>query len=280
MRSRVLAAFRRDPAVIPAFVGVAAIAVAASSGAGYEPRRWYPLAAIFLFAMLGLSLVSLPRAAAPRRAVVVAAAALAAFGAWSLLSILWADDQGAAWQGADRTLLYVAAFLLLALWPLRARAAALVLGAWTAWVVGLGVATELRIHNVADPDTLFDRERLYQPAGYVNAAAAVFLMGVPAALALASRREVPWWARGLFAGGVVVLVDTALLAQSRGATIALPILLALYFIFVPGRVGPLVTAIPSPPASARRHRGRDRSTAASSRHARARGRRRAFPAGS
>jgi O-antigen ligase len=243
MRSRVLAALRRDPAVIPAFVGVAAIVVASLSGIAYEPRRWYPLT-IFLFLLLAVSLASLPRAAAPRRSAVVAGAALIAFGAWSLLSILWADDRGEAWQGADRTLLYVAAFLLFALWPLRARAAALVLGTWTLWVIALGVVTQLRIHNVVDTDSLFDLERLYQPAGYVNAEAAVFLMGVPAALALASRRETPWWTRGIFAGGVVVLVDTALMAQSRGATIALPIVIALYFIFVPGRVRSIVTAVP------------------------------------
>jgi O-antigen ligase len=217
--------------------------VASASGVGYAASRWYPLT-IFLFVLLAVCLFTLPRMAPPSRATTIACIALIAFGVWSLLSILWAADQGAAWEGADRTLLYVAAFVLFALWPLRAKAAAIVLGAWTAWIVGLGVATQLRIRNVANPDTLFDRERLYQPAGYVNAAAAVFLMAVPAALALASRREVPWWLRGCFAGGVVVLVDTALLAQSRGATIALPIVLGAYFLFVPGRVRSLVTAVP------------------------------------
>ena len=31
----------------------------------------------------------------------------------------WAHDQGIAWEGANRTLLYLVVFALLALWPLR-----------------------------------------------------------------------------------------------------------------------------------------------------------------
>mgnify|MGYP006213450961 CR=1 FL=1 len=40
------------------------------------------------------------------------ARAFAAYVAWSYVSVLWADDQGVAWEGSHRTLLYFACFAL------------------------------------------------------------------------------------------------------------------------------------------------------------------------
>ena len=44
---------------------------------------------------------------------------LAAYTALSYLSILWAGVPGAAWEGADRTLLYLLVFALFACWRQR-----------------------------------------------------------------------------------------------------------------------------------------------------------------
>jgi tetratricopeptide (TPR) repeat protein len=46
---------------------------------------------------------------------------------------------------------------------------------------------------------------------------------------------VPWPLRGLFAGGATVLVNVAMLAQSRGAAYSLPVVTILFFVIVPGR---------------------------------------------
>ncbi|MET0602163.1 MAG: polymerase, partial [Baekduia sp.] len=96
---------------------------------GQPITRWAP-GALVLLALLGLALVALPplRWPALPATVRVAALALGAFTAWSFLSLAWADDGGAALEGADRTLLYLVAFLLFALWPQRPATAAWVLG--------------------------------------------------------------------------------------------------------------------------------------------------------
>ena len=63
------------------------------------------------------------RPAAISAPVKVALAALAAYTALSFLSILWADVPGDAWEGANRTLLYLLVFALFACWPPARRAA-------------------------------------------------------------------------------------------------------------------------------------------------------------
>ena len=64
-------------------------------------------------------------------AVRIALGALAAYTALSFLSIPWAAVPGDAWEGADRTLLYLLVFALFACWRQRGAGAALLLGAWT-----------------------------------------------------------------------------------------------------------------------------------------------------
>jgi tetratricopeptide (TPR) repeat protein len=225
----------RVPITLPQVVAVVVLAILGSHNSGFAATSWYP-AALFLAALLAVCLVAVPRRSAAPRAVWVAVGAFAGFTAWSYLSILWADDQGAAWTGSNRTLLFLVCFALFALWRQRGGHAALVLGLWTAWLIGLAAATLIRVDTAADLDPLFIGDRLSAVSGYPNATAAALLMGFFPAVVLAGRRELPWWLRGLFAGGAVVCFDVALLAQSRGALYSLPIVLALTFILVPGRL--------------------------------------------
>src|SRR5689334_25322383 len=110
--------------------------VGAQRDGGYAVTTWAP-GALLLVALLAVCAWPLPlRVAELPRPVVVALGALAAFTAWSYLSIAWADDQGVAWEGANRTLLYLVVFALFAAWRQRPETAALVLGAWT---LALGV---------------------------------------------------------------------------------------------------------------------------------------------
>src|ERR1700754_1263453 len=98
---------------------------------GQAITRWAP-GGLLVLALLALAVYGLPWSwRALGGPVRLAASLLAAYTAWRFLSILWAHDQGIALEGADRTLLYLAVFLLFALWPQRPGTAAWVLGIWT-----------------------------------------------------------------------------------------------------------------------------------------------------
>ena len=86
--------------------------------------------------------------------------------------------------------------------------------------------------------------RLVYPAGYVNAAAAQWLMACWPALLLARERRLPWGLRGALAGGAVLLAEVALLSQSRGSLYATPVMLVLVFALLPGRVRTFALLVP------------------------------------
>src|SRR5215217_7418678 len=81
---------RAGPVVVPALVAVGVLIALAATEAGFHARHWYA-AGLFL---------------------------LAAYTAWSYLSIAWADQPGPAWDGANRTAMYLVLVALFALWPL------------------------------------------------------------------------------------------------------------------------------------------------------------------
>ncbi len=239
------ARLRAAPITAPTLVAVAVFLAWVPLDGGQPITRWAP-GAIVLLVLLGLAVVALPP---PRwtelpRAVGVATLALAAFTAWSFLSIAWADDGGVALEGADRTLLYLVAFLLFALWPQRPVTAAWVLGLWTFGVGTIAVITLVRIGAVADPATLFDGDRLTAPVGYANAEAAMWLMALWPAVTLAASGRVPWPLRGVAAALAVVLLDVALLSQSRGSILALPVCAVVLVAIVPGRLRTIAVLVP------------------------------------
>ena len=98
----------------------------------------------------------------------VALAAMGAYTAFSFLSILWAAVPGDAWEGANRTLLYLLVFALFASWPQRGPSAALLLGAWTIALIVLGAIVLLHVDAVgaARLETLLPGGRLDYPSGY------------------------------------------------------------------------------------------------------------------
>ena len=77
----------------------------------------------------------------------MALAAWRAYTALSFLSILWAAVPGDAWEGANRTLLYLLVFALFAGWRQRGRSAVLLLGAWALAMVGLAAFVALHIRR-------------------------------------------------------------------------------------------------------------------------------------
>lgn len=242
MRStRLLAA---APAALPALLAAVVFSLWATSEAGYLTADWYP-GALFLVALLAVTAGAVPiRLADVPRPVLLALGFLAAFTAWSFLTLLWADDGGEAWDGANRTLLYLVVFALFALWPQRGDAALLPLGAWIAGVTIVAAVTVVRVSSAELPLDFYLAERLADPSSYVNANAALFLMPAWPAILLSGRRQVPWWLRGPLAGCATVLAGVALMGQSRGSVYAVPIVLVVLFAAMPGRVRNFAAFLP------------------------------------
>jgi tetratricopeptide (TPR) repeat protein len=237
MGYRLMASLRRAPATMPALVAVALFVVWATDQAGYPLTHWAP-GALVVLALLGLTLATVAlRVADVPLAVKVALGCFAAYTAFSFLSILWAAVPGDAWEGADRTLLYLLVFALFACWPQHGRSAALLLVGWTLAIAGLAVFAALHVDAAtgASLQALLPDGRLVYPAGYANANAAQWLMAFWPALLLARSERLPWGLRGVLAGAAVLLAEVALLSQSRGSLYATPVMLALVFVLLPGR---------------------------------------------
>jgi predicted secreted protein len=246
MPSKLTASLREAPVTVPALGALALFVVWATSEAGYPVTHWAPGALIVGLLLVIAAVCVGVRWAEIDGAVKLAVGCLAAYTALSFCSILWAGQQGAAWEGANRTLLYLLVFSLFACWPQRARSTALLLGAWTMAMIGLAVFVALHLDGAtgAGLQSLIPGGRLAYPSGYPNASAAQWLMAFWPALLLARSERLAWWLRGLLAGGAVLLADVALLSQSRGSLYATPVMLVLLFALIPGRTRTFALLVP------------------------------------
>ncbi len=241
-----MGSLREAPATVPALGAIVLFVVWATSQAGYPLTHWAP-GALIMLVLLAIALLAVPlRFATIPLAVKLALACLAAYTALSFLSILWASAPGEAWEGANRTLLYLMVFALFALWRARGTTAALLLCAWTLAMVALALYVMVRLDTATGKSfqALFSGERLSYPAGYPNATAAQWLMAFWPALLLARTKRLPWALRGVLAGGAVVLADLALFSLSRGSLYATPVMIVVVFAFVPDRLRTFATAGP------------------------------------
>lgn len=233
--------------VLPGLLVLAGAVLLAVFEGGYDTTAWYP-AALFFLVLLTLTLVAAPPNRGERNPLVLSAiVAYGLFCAWSFLGLLWADAPGSAWDGANRVLLYGTALAIVVLRPWSPRAAVLAFA-----VVAYGLAaTALGILLIglfeADPTNLLLEGRLGEPAGYVNATAGLWLIGLWPTLALVLDRSLPWPVRALSLGAATLLLQTALLSQSRGAAIALAAA-ALVFILLSPRRWPALAALALPVA--------------------------------
>jgi tetratricopeptide (TPR) repeat protein len=235
---------RDSPATLPALGAVALFVAWAGNQAGYPVTHWAP-GALIVLALLAIALWNVPlRLADVPVTVRIALGCLGLYTILSFLSILWAGVPGDAWEGANRTLLYLLVFALFALWPQRGASAALLLGAWTLALIGLAAFVVLHLDSASSIGGFFAEGRLKYPGGYENASAATWAMVMWPALLLATSRRVPWVIRGALSGGVVLLADLALLSQSRGSLWATPVMLILIFALIPGRVRTFALLVP------------------------------------
>jgi tetratricopeptide (TPR) repeat protein len=246
MTGKLMASLREAPTTVPALAALALFVVWATDQAGYPVTHWGPggLIVLALF-VLSVGLVGVRGSETPLP-VRIALACLAGYTALSFLSILWAAVPGDAWEGANRTLLYLLVFALFACWRQRGASAALLLGAWTLAMVALAVFTALHLDAAtgASLQSLLPGGRLDYPSGYPNANAAQWLMACWPALLLARSVRLAWALRGLLAGGAVLLAEVALLSQSRGSLFATPVMLVLVFALLPGRTRTFALLVP------------------------------------
>ncbi len=243
-----LAPLRQAPATVPALAALGLFVVWATDQAGYPVTHWAP-GGLIVLALLAIALSSIPlRLGEISIPVRMAVGCLALYTLFSFLSILWAAVPGDAWEGANRTLLYLLVFALFALWPQRGRSAALLVGAWTLAMICLAAFVALHVNGAATSAArlgkLLPGGRLLYPSGYANANAAQWLMAFWPALLLARERSLHWSARGLLAGGAVLLAEIALFSVSRGSLYATPVMLVLVFTLLPGRTRTFAVLVP------------------------------------
>ncbi|MGE5690742.1 MAG: O-antigen ligase family protein [Pseudomonadota bacterium] len=196
---------------------------------------------VVLLALLVLSLALRgPGLLATSRTRAGMAACLAAFAAWNALSIAWADFPGDAWAGADKAGVYVAGFLLLALWPIPPRLLDLLLGAFALGVGLTAAVVFLRAVGAADPAAAFYDDRLVSPTGYVNANVALWMCALWPAVHLGSRRDVPAALRAAFLATGALLVDVAVLGESRAWLALMPLAAGLFVLLQAQRLRALL----------------------------------------
>ena len=226
---------RESPALLPCLAAVVTFLALAAADAGYYPTSWYP-AALFVLALLVLCVVAVGPPRGVPRVAIAAVALLAAYTVWTYLSISWAGQQGDAWDGANRTALYLMVFSLFALWPMSERGGRIVLGLFGLGLAGIGLIELLKAAGAVDPTGYFVDARFSEPAGYINANVALWTMGAFACLFSGAQRETGPFFRPLFLGAAGLLAAIALMGQSRGWALALPGALVLFVLVTPGRV--------------------------------------------
>lgn len=205
---------------------------------GYPPAVFLP-GLLYLLAAAALLATAGPRPR-PGRAAMLALAALGALTAWTWASIGWADDRGMAWLAAERTTLYALAFALPVLWPPTLRGLSASVAAWVV-AVAAGAAAGIA-GTLGAPGGFAIDGRLAAPTIYVNATAALLVMGMLPALGLASRRATHPALRALALGLAAGLGATAMLTQSRGAVVAAAAGFVVLLAVVPRRLAVLIAS--------------------------------------
>jgi hypothetical protein len=226
------AAAALEPPFAVGALAVFVFAVWIAKDAGYAPATWYTgglfLAGLAVVALLASGRISVSR---PALAAIVL---LGAFAAWSALSIAWSSDRGIAWDGANRTLLYFVVYGLFVALPWRRASIPVLLVSLSLAALGIGLADLARA--MGDPAAFFSYGRFIAPAGYANAACAVYLFAFWPLAYIAARREAPAVIRGVLLAGATALVELAVLTQSRGSLVAVPTAAVAYLLIVPRRL--------------------------------------------
>jgi hypothetical protein len=202
-------------------------------GGGFEPVAWGVAGIVAV--VLAAGGWALARPARVDRTVLALLGLAAAITLWTAASMLWADTPQRAQEATGRTALYSAALavVLLPRWPaasLRRLLGTVVVGGGVIAVVAFA-----RLAFATDPSSMLIDGRLVWPAGYVNAAAALWVVTVPVAIGLAAGVARGPGARIAALTITPPMVALCLLSQSRGGLIALAVALVTMVVLSPRR---------------------------------------------
>jgi O-antigen ligase/polysaccharide polymerase Wzy-like membrane protein len=227
---------------IPVSVAIAAIACGvfvwwAWKQAGYFGTVFFP-GAMILYALLILLLLAAPFNARLNGPARVALAALIALGAWTLLSILWTNDHDAAVKNAEHTMLYATAFAL-GIWSsnLAGQRMQIPLAAVAVTGAAIGVVTTVTLASGTDVSAYVHSDATLRfPIGYRNAEAAFLLICLWPTIVLAAEGDLPWQLRALAIGAATMLLELAVLSESRGSLPAAAVALTVFVALSPRRL--------------------------------------------
>lgn len=167
---------------------------------------------------------------------------LGCYTAWTLVSLLWSANRGAAWLGAGQTYFYLLAFLV--------TVALVALNASRRWVLAasvLGPAAIAALTLLALPSRMEDyfyNDRLVGTVGYYNGEAAFLLVPFWVAIYVAGSRRVNPFLRAAVLSGAALSLNLALLTQSRGAMVAMAVSLPVFFLCSGQRLRGLLALLP------------------------------------
>ena len=151
------------PALAVGGIAVALMVTWAAKNGGYDNTTWY-WGALVLLGVLGC--VTILRFRRPlARPTLVALGALAAYVAWSYLSIAWAQSPGQALEGSNRALMYLLLFALLTTIPWTDRAMAIVLVTFVGGIGVIALVLLLRLGSANGLSHLLLQGRLLAPDG-------------------------------------------------------------------------------------------------------------------
>lgn len=182
-------------------------------------------------------------------------AAFTAYTAWAYLSISWAGDRGIALVGANRTLLYLVIFAVVATRRWHGSDAFALAAAWGLATIAVGCVTLVRAGSGAHPASLFVSGRLATPVDYANANAALFVLAAwPFVVAMQDRR-LPAVVRAAAAALATLAAEIAVLCQSKGAALGVAMTLVAVLLVTRHRgrlllavllIGGVITAFHAP----------------------------------
>src|SRR5215211_466347 len=180
----------------PTVVLVAVVLLASWMGTvdgGYFVRGWAPAALVLAALALIASLVGVLRGAGSWRGN-AALGLFAAYTVWTFASLLWSPNQGDAWLGSGKTLLYMLAFWL--------ALGFVSLGASRRWVLAASALGPALVAAITLPtlarrfEDLFTHFRLLGTVGYYNGEAGFLLVPFWGAIYLAGSKRVTPLLRG------------------------------------------------------------------------------------
>lgn len=223
------------PALPSQLLAILVLLVLVAAEAGYGDTNWPP-AALLLLGLLVVTAVAVPVPRRPGGLQLAGLLLFAGYGAWSFLSITWAAVAADAWEAADRTAAYLVVIALFLLWPPGARGVRGLIAVFSIGVAVIGVVELLRVDASATPVTFFIDARLAEPAGYINANVAMWTIGLFGCVATSAQPRAHPALRGVALAGATMLAGLALLGQSRGWVLALPIALLVLLVISPDRL--------------------------------------------